>query len=739
MPLNPEILIDDDDELPAPPPPVKKDKSAPKLLPINGVLSKEEIDNYTDNRIKHHSEARILSKYQIRAHPGFEKVEAPSGKVVKVAYGRLYPEDYSDFEIELESIRLVEQRKNAAKKKETFAQLYFHYKQAISICSPKMSKGWNRWSDEILKLFICDKIHRILWGSGNCGKSAVYGLLLYIKWRVNPSKRMVVIASKVVKDAAARVFGYIKEFHVLAPICPKEEIQIFDGKDKGIYTTTLDKVSNKKIKNERGCIINLPIKVNRIANETGANLLGKHPDDQLILAFDEAQELGSSLLEQKIFINWYTNQTLEIHAWGNPSPVNFHAPQEWDLLFKLGGGHLPLSTLRKLEKRAEKTDKWVSPDTAVLRLCALDSPKDDPDEINNYVIENGVKKQRLHFLAGADTVAVIRTKTLPNSVSWYSQILGFPFIDAQASSNKTCLTPFIVDTAKKYPLYWKEPVSLKRYLGMDPTLSGNYDTASIVIGSLGMMLDGRQGIDIHEGKYCKQLRKTSDDEFIDVQVGTLHTLCQKFKIPFNHVAIETAGVGDVIRYAIMNKIEQDESYTDWKRQMDEGKNFYTIDTTKPPTDRMLFRSLNRRLPAKEICHTITMEYWQAVTCAFMSRQIFNVPDYIIQQFYNRFVQYTFNDQKYKIERKEDMKKRGVRSPNDADALAYMVEIMRVAGGFTYMIPKGDTYITKYGTFYEQEQSRKDIDRKLNIIASVMGITQNFGNGNRIRFFGGSAI
>ena len=38
----------------------------------------------------------------------------------------------------------------------------------------------------------------------------------------------------------------------------------------------------------RACIIALPIKIQGKTRDLGANLMGRHPDDELIIIFDEA-------------------------------------------------------------------------------------------------------------------------------------------------------------------------------------------------------------------------------------------------------------------------------------------------------------------------------------------------------------------------------------------------------------------------------------------------------------------
>ena len=452
-------------------------------LPINGLFSNDELKNKFNNRTSPYKQ-----KYFIEDHPGFEVVELPNGQLAKLAYGKTYTVSKPDIDIETEHIGKYEslsKSTNSKKKKAAKEKLKFHYKRTISLISDEYKGGWNRWSENILDLFLSEKTNKVLWGSGNCGKSAVMALLLYIKWRVRPDGRMVIVVSKVVADASARVFGYIKKIHTKAPVSERYDLHMVDNqKEKAIYCLMEDEKTGKMVKNDLACMINLPAKVSAKSADIGSNLLGKHPSDRLILAFDESQELPGTMLGMKIFMNWMTNEDLDIYAWGNPSPINFYSKEDHDLLFKLGADKLTLEGLRDREKKSKKTFSWTHSDTEILHLSMLDSPKDDPEEKYNYIIRaDGSKKLRLHFLAGATQVQNIAENNSPNSPEWYSQVLGFPFIDTTGTREKGVLTPYIVKTSKTYPLIWKDQDSqLEWFMGVDPSTSGHGDDCAIVIG-----------------------------------------------------------------------------------------------------------------------------------------------------------------------------------------------------------------------------------------------------------------
>lgn len=692
-------------------------------LPINGIFDNIQLEEKNSKP----DVSRYKNNKGIELKKTSELVTIPEKEGTwKLAYGKLYHRNMPDFDIELAQIKKWEPKlksTTSSTKKKAERKLKFHYKQAVAHCSPKFAAGWNRWSDDILEMFLSDKLHKVLWGSGNCGKSAIMGLLLYVKWRVNPPGRMIVIASKIVKDASARVFGYIKDIHTDAPISWEHNIELVDSsKEKAIYHIKIDPDTGKRIRNDRACIISLPVKVNAKTADVGSNLLGKHPQEWLCIGFDESQELPGLMLEMKIFLNWYTNDNIEIFSWGNPQPVDFYAKDEHDLLYRLGAGGMSLQVVKKMEKQSGETFVKTNKDTYLLHLTMNDSPKDDKEEVYNY-IENpdGTRHLRLHFIAGRDNLERIAEKVSPNSPAWYSQVLGFPYIDTTGESSKGVLSPFILKKSKEYPLQWHTPEKeLQWFMGVDPSISGHGDDCSIVIGRMGEMLDGRMGIDLMGGKWCRKVKPIEGEDFINTTIDTMYVLSQELNIPLRNIAIETHGSGDVLRYAMQTHIESGR----WRPDVARGETYHVPDPTQSPSERMLFKTLGKMRPTKEIVDRRATEYWLAARCAILNRQLFNVPDFIINQFYNRYFTQSASQTKYKLETKQDMKKRGVKSPNDADALCNLVDVCRKYG-YVYRFYNKGGYVYKYGPHAQYIANQELVDQRMGIVSRMLQISNEY--------------
>jgi hypothetical protein len=700
-------------------------------LSIQGDFSKDKVENERFGDLK--LQKQVKPKHMLNPHPGFELVALPDGKIAKLAYEKLYPEDADDLEIELEHIAKLERQQKTRpefQKGKIKAGLKFHYKRAVSIISPHIAAGWNRWSENILEAFLSEKVHKVVWGSGNCGKSVIFAILLYVKWRVKPNKRMVILASRVMKDASTRVFAYIKDIHLAAPSIKNHKVRLVDsGEDnKGIFTMLLNKDENRWVKNDRGCIVSVPIKVKihkgveGPRSEIGSNLMGKHPQDRLIIAFDEAQELPATLLAEKIFANWNTNANLDVYAWGNPTEVNFHDKNNWDMLFKLGAGDSSLHSIRTREKKANKTTAWNYRDTMVLHLSMVDSPKDDPDEQQYFTLqEDGTRLPRLHFLAGKENVKRIARRLSPNSPSWYSQVLGFPFIVTTRDSIMTVLSPHQIRAAREYPLIWKTPQNqLQWFMGVDPSITGHRDKCAITVGRLGTMTDGRNGVDLMNGKFDEIVQPVEGKDFADLTIEAMWRISQTHRIPLDHIGIETHGSGEVIRYALQKAIEE-KGY--WAKDAERGLSYNVISPNAAVSNRVIFKQLGKMQPAKDIVTDCATEYWVAFRCAVLNRQVFNIPDTVLRQFYSRLLEHNSNMTKYKLEQKDKFRARGEGSPDEADSLCNMFEVMR-RKGFKYYYFGGFKQVDRFGAVYSAKQQQQKVMQRIGRVSELLQINAN---------------
>ena len=453
------------------------------------------------------------------------EVEDQYGQTVpsKEAYGSLYSMNEPDAEIELKRIKYLElEYYNTVTPAEVKEELKFHYKQVISLWLPDLAAGWNFWSEEILDLFLSNKLYRVLWGSGNCGKSAIIAACLYIKYRVNPSERLVLILSRFATESNARVYGYIKKYHARIPKSEYVELKLFDAKDKKeIRPKVWSDAEDKWVYSELHGIVSLPIKVNSSSDSWGDNLIGKHPTDCIIIALDEAQQLLAWLKEQDVFKNFLTNEFKEFHLWGNPKKIDYYDPSTYDLLFSLGyPGRDNLLKVMKDDDYKYKTLKWEVEKSSVRRFTMYDSPKSfEPP------LKEGQRRSRIYFLAGpveaADIVESDDNIDSENSPSFFAQVLGFPYLNmSNISSGTTIVSPFETEYLGQLPLVWSEyPTNQTNnqnfhVIGVDPAVTGQGDNAIIYVCRVGMMVDGRWGIDA--GKECIEVKaRDSAKTYID--------------------------------------------------------------------------------------------------------------------------------------------------------------------------------------------------------------------------------
>lgn len=228
----------------------------------------------------------------------------------------------------------------------------------------------------------------------------------------------------------------------------------------------------------------------------------------------------------------------------------------------------------------------------------------------------------------------------------------------------------------------------------------------------------------------KEYRKSKNYPEImedDLRYLVVASLFESTKKELQNNGIDTHGTSEVYRYALNRHIEKGDKQM-WSLNAQSGQKFFIVSPVLKPTDRYMFRQLGKMVHAKDMVTDITTEYWMAFRCAVMTRQMFNMPDFILQQFYNRYLNVTSTKTKYKLESKEDMQKRGLRSPNRADAAANCLETIRRNGRFSFKFVESSKYNEVYGKERDQKKLRQIADKKMNSIAKIMGLGLRVTNG-----------
>lgn len=666
-------------------------------------------------------------KYYIDDHTDFEIFETPNGKEVKVVEGAFYSAELSDLDIILLTLKKLEskirilktQKADAGVFKSVRIKIKQYYKMAIRLLAPTYANGWNRWSDNILDLYLNDHTNKILWGSGNCGKSAVMACILYTAWRINPTGRTVILASRVEKESTQRVFGYITGIHKASPLSAGLSFKHRKG-DNAIYCQLPDKHNNNKLTDDvRACIISLPVKARANDDDLGSNLMGKHPSDKLIVCFDEGQEIEARLMHSKIYLNWKTNNNLQIVAWGNPSKVSFTDISKQNLIYRLATLGLSKSELKSWETQRNYTFFKERGDNLLLHLSMLDSPKDDPEEKEAIIEdENGVPMQRLWFLAGKDVAeSIAKEGNSENSEAWYAQVLGFPVIDYSMGVIDSIVSSVMIEESERYPLQWEDPDRCVYYMGFDPSYTGASDYAAVSIIKVGLMLDGRVGVDCMGGKLNFKVEQENENEsFIDKCWDKIYQASVRLKIPLDKIAVEIHSNGHLPKYSLDRHFEAGK----WANDLQAGKKIYVLNPSRAVTELPLFREYGQLEPARDICYNTVSEINMAIRCAILSKQLFNIPEIVKQQLYNRKLNTTAT--KIKIESKKELRARHIQSPNDLDALAIAFDSLRKRGIFQYSFVSGGSYVEVLGDTYRNTKKEMAYKKRMGFVAQAFGVT-----------------
>ena len=691
--------------------------------------------------------------------------EVLKGLKFKRAYGREYPIDEPDWEIELDQIKRTEQVTYKRKlgsgnlldgryitEQEGILKLAEHYKQIIRLWFPQLAKGWNTWSEDILYLCLRGQLNKVLWGSGNCGKSAIIAAFLYIKYRVNPGGRLILILSRFAKDSKARVYGYIKGYHAIAPASKYFDIEVVDtaGAQEIRTLTWDDKQKHGKgawVKDELTGIVNMPIRVDLKSATSGANLVGRHPTDWYGIAFDEGHQLLGTMMDEEFFTNILTNDNVDFYAWGNPTKVFYHDPSSWDMLFRMGNCGKELHELRAICAKGSllkaKTLWWEDGrKTAVLRFTMLNSPKDHPLERENIIHSSQGQVLRLHFLAGLSNVEGISEGRDEDSPEFYGQVYGFPYIEAASTGDEGVLTPFQVSQCNKYPFMWAAPQLAERKfcLGVDPSLTGYGDGCAISIIEIGRMLDGRWGIDGRGSEGVEIVKPLAGYDFIDLCLARMWDLSQKYKIPLHRIGFDLTNVGYTFQYALNNAIN---TKGWWKRDYSSGSRPYTSLASSTASELPLFMDGKGSFePANELCVNPTAEDWLSMRCGVISRQIFNIPEEVLKQAYNRKITGKGlggdSNARVKLESKDKMRARGLKSPDHTDAFTVALGVAR-RNGFVYQFTQNIFREERLSQAYWEAQQEEKLQGALSSMLDMLGAGGMVGGSGRRKTSRGGLI
>ena len=247
---------------------------------------------------------------------------------------------------------------------------------------------------------------------------------------------------------------------------------------------------------------------------------------------------------------------------------------------------------------------------------------------------------------------------------WYA----FP---KKGEVNDRVLTVKIIEAfGANAPAIWGPSPDFKTVCGLDPGFKRDGDPCCANFAKLGRTIDNQLVLCEEEDAITLPQNMLSDMPYEHGIAIRLLDECEKRTPQCHIVAIDISGGGGVMALAI--------------RQEAQNRGFrldiIAVDFAGAPSDEMYDQGDGKLVPAKQLFDRHVSELWMSYRLAVQNRSIrgFNITSKASQQFCERKV---IQDEKrrFKVERKEEMKDRIKRSPDQADSRALCLRAARSAG------------------------------------------------------------
>lgn len=255
-----------------------------------------------------------------------------------------------------------------------------------------------------------------------------------------------------------------------------------------------------------------------------------------------------------------------------------------------------------------------------------------------------------------------------NSIEYHRNAIGFW---PDASVTDTVLTAEIIEQfGGNLRHKWRSVQKRLKVCGFDPAFGRGGDLCAAQFGEIGITLDNRKIIQWHKEKiYFAPAKGIFEEEIAKMLVDD----CIAEGVTPDCLGLDISGDGgkilrEVIRYWLLKGDRR-------------AANVHAISSMGKPSDRQV-SSVDPRKCSDVFDRRVT-EYWMMVREGVMTRTICGLPLVVGEE--NELIDelcartYEIWNKKFKIEKKEEMKDRIKKSPDRADAFAYMIEIARRHG------------------------------------------------------------
>lgn len=467
-----------------------------------------------------------------------------------------------------------------------------------------------------------------LWGPAASSKTTDMAMAALMYWAASPADTVVILCSTTKPLLERRIWGEITKYY-----------SMFEGMFPGELTPSKFSITLDP-KNPRAGIFGVPVLRGTIKEALG-NIYGQH-NRRVLLIVDEAQATRIAAIE---------------------AADNLSAGCEEFLMIIMGNPESMFDPLGIYSEPVDGYDK-ISPDTH----------SEWETKMGGYCyFYDGLKSpgiahpDRYPFLLSREQIEQVRKKRGENSPQFWSQRRGFlPMVAGTetAFSEAFLLHNRMLETGDD--VLWND---YQIFAGCDPTGSVMGDPAMAVCAKVGTTLRGERLIVFQEPQQIV-LDARDDKTPVSYQISREYTKFRKHNaVPRRHAAIEcSANQGAIADVCDMERAFEGE---------DPAERHLRIQFGGAPSDRPV--SVDDFTEAKDLYEDRLTELWYALMAFGRYKQIRGLTKEVARQLCMRMA--LIRGGRTKIESKRDMRRRGVASPNDADAVITCLEAIRQITGF----------------------------------------------------------
>lgn len=511
---------------------------------------------------------------------------------------------------------------------------YQHLKAAHDYLWPEEVETWNYWSERRFRAH-CEGWDCIGYAGGaGTGKSYDAARLAVLFWLANPKKRAVLVMSTTLEALSSRIYGYVLRF--AQKMAVEFPIKIRSGNTEFIeYEGRKDKLHTiKAVAAKQG---DSEAKI--------SSLIGRHPEEGLLVVMDEATDLPVELLAA--LPNLKSVPTFQAMAIGNSN-------SRFDLHGSICTPANGWDSINPME-----VNRWET--TQENGVCLFFSCYESPAIFET----DPVRKSKLsRIFITSEKINKAEKLYGKESDSFWRFILGYwrSEIHDETVVSRKFLNEFHVRNRAE----WSGYRPLATVAGLDPAFSQGGDQCLLRLAVLGQSVDGKILLDFKGDKLLFKIGiNAKDNRSAELQIADqVIKILEEHGVELGSMAVDSNGQGRAIGELI------------WLRAK----------AVQHPLKIYSVRQGNKAVRSFDVVIKTNFELWAEMRKFIETDQIRGLDEVALAQLSSRLI--VVKNGKQILEQKQEYKLRMgainpilAHSPDEADSCALALQAAILVHGF----------------------------------------------------------